>query len=85
LFPLCAYAKTLGLRENIGNRTKWIRIDDANCAYFVPTKFNAELQPAEKIWRPRRDLNPCYRRESPIRSRSNYKAAVALQCPVRNG
>ncbi len=43
LFPLCAYAKTLGLRENIGNRTKWIRIDDANCAYFVPTKFNAEL------------------------------------------
>src|SRR5260370_37735690 len=27
-------------------------------------------------WRPRRDLNPCYRRES------NYKAAVATQRPV---
>jgi hypothetical protein len=38
-------------------------------------------------WRPRRDLNPRYRRERGPKqtgSRCNYKAAVALQCPVRN-
>jgi len=28
-------------------------------------------QPIEKIWRPRRDLNPCYRRESGMAKR-NY-------------
>ena len=42
------------------------------------------LQLTEKSWRPRRDLNPCYRRESKqTGKRCNYKAAVALQCPVR--
>jgi hypothetical protein len=38
VFPLCAYANTPGLAENIGDRTKWVRIDDANCAFFVPAK-----------------------------------------------
>jgi hypothetical protein len=31
------------------------------CAY---EKIGCWLQGYEKIWRPRRDLNPCYRRES---------------------
>ena len=49
---------------------------------FVPAKNRRLfLQVVDKIWRPRRDLNPCYRRE---RSRCNYKAAVATQRPVRN-
>jgi hypothetical protein len=26
----------------------------------------ANAQNEEKIWRPRRDLNPCYRRERPV-------------------
>jgi hypothetical protein len=26
--------------------------------------FDARVEVTEKIWRPRRDLNPCYRRES---------------------
>jgi hypothetical protein len=39
-------------------------------------------------WRPRRDLNPCYRREcvngrKQTGSRCNYKAVVALQRPVK--
>ena len=51
------------------------------CAY---ENFGGCLQVPEKAWRPRRDLNPCYRRESKhIPKRCNYKAAVALQCPVR--
>jgi hypothetical protein len=41
LFLLCAYADTPGLAENIGDRTNWYGIHDANCAFFVPTKPNA--------------------------------------------
>src|SRR5882762_7729257 len=52
------------------------------CLFVPAPKVSAPPQAPEKIWRPRRDLNPCYRRE---RSRCNYKAAVATQCPVRNG
>ena len=37
----------------------------------VPQNSGWDLEVAERIWRPRRDLNPCYRRESLDRTRSS--------------
>ena len=47
------------------------------------------MQVLEKIWRPRRDLNPCYRRERaipgwiPLQIQGSGRSAMPCKEPVR--
>jgi hypothetical protein len=41
-------------------------INFASVAIFTPQIAAISVLAIERIWRPRRDLNPCYRRERPV-------------------
>ena len=40
--------------------------NDNECTFSVPRSRREADVMLEKVWRPRRDLNPCYRRERTI-------------------
>jgi hypothetical protein len=67
--PFCAYEKTTNLGKcSCGTAGRADSSGSAvpSCACEKPSLF---LQVVDKIWRPRRDLNPCYRRE---RAQTNW-------------
>jgi len=54
------YAKTVAIGQHSSSES--VRVVPF-CAY---ENFDDCPQVPERIWRPRRDLNPCYRRESKL-------------------
>ena len=59
------YAKTVAIGQHSSSES--VRVVPC-CAY---ENFDDCPQVPEKIWRPRRDLNPCYRRESGMAKRNS--------------
>ena len=64
VFLVCAYVNKPGRCENIGYSVKSSRFGENLCLFCADKRGVGVSQLIEKIWRPRRDLNPCYRRES---------------------
>jgi hypothetical protein len=64
IVPICACEKRLGLGINTcARRTRSGKLCSELCL-FVPARSRSHpARYIERIWRPRRDSNPCYRRE----------------------
>jgi hypothetical protein len=63
--PFCAYENTQQTSGNTGDSAEMIAgIHLELCPFCAYENFGDCSQAPEKAWRPRRDLNPCYRRES---------------------
>jgi len=59
--------------ENTGDQASRLEIGDGVVPFCACARSGRSPQALEKIWRPRRDLNPCYRRESRPRVRNRLK------------
>ena len=69
VFLFCASAKRYDRREKhwLCHKVRSHCRRDL-CLFCAYMKEPGKLQVTEKIWRPRRDLNPCYRRESKLQN-----------------
>src|SRR5712672_583313 len=62
--PFCAYKNSSGCPKTLAIRQTRPEIGDGVVPFCACAKSGRSPEALDMIWRPRRDLNPCYRRES---------------------